>query len=222
MEKKEKMGFRLTRELLEQMKLYKEQHPHTLKEIMEEEQEELWRQATECVKKLSEIQTRVVELLPEYRKQLPASFKELEDSHAQYALANHIRLRSLYALSEAVWQLIEKRCEDLAKLSGHSEEDEAKEALQATLEAFTEFPFDSIIEDKVAGLFRIISLKDVFEKKLDFGVYNTTCRFSDIIGSVNYHGLAIEWLWKYVNDGQDPDSSNIRDLLDDDRMERLY
>ena len=64
MEKKEKMGFRLTRELLEQMKRYKEQHPHTLKEIMEEEQEELWRQATECVKKLSEIQTRVVELLP--------------------------------------------------------------------------------------------------------------------------------------------------------------
>ena len=37
MEKKEKKGFRLTRKLLEQMKLYNEQHPRTPREIMETE-----------------------------------------------------------------------------------------------------------------------------------------------------------------------------------------
>lgn len=225
MEKKEKKGFRLTRKLLEQMKLYNEQHPRTPREIMETEQEDLWSQATECVKKLSEIQTRIVELLPEYRKQLPSSFKEMEDSHAQYALANHIRLRSLYSLSETLCHLIEKRCEDLAKHSDHydSEERETEEALQATIDASTEFPFDSIIDDKDSGLLRINDFrKNVFEERLDFGVYYPNCRFSDIIGVIIGRGLLDEWLWKSVDESQDPESSNIKELLDDDKMVRVY
>ena len=42
--------------------------PYTSREIMEDEQQELWFQATESVKKLTEVQKRVVELLPKCRK----------------------------------------------------------------------------------------------------------------------------------------------------------
>lgn len=195
--------------------------PHTFKEIMEEEQQDLWLQATESVKKLIEMQKRVVELLPEYRKQLPSSFKELEDSNAQSALKTHIRLRSLYALSEKIWEKIEKECKTLANCSvnGSSEERDAQEVLQATLTAIEEFPFDSIIEDNVTGLLRINDeLKNKFKESLDYGVYNPTCRFSDIIGVINNSGLLDEWIWKDAINSQDPDSSNLKDLLDDDTM----
>jgi hypothetical protein len=199
--------------------------PHTLKEIMEVDQQDLWLQATESVKKLTEVQKRVVELLPEYRKQLPSNFEGLDDSNAQSALKNHIRLRSLYALTEMIWEKIEEECKVLANCSGHndSEERDAQEVLQTTLTAVEEFPFDSIIDDNVTGLHRINDeLKAKFKERLDFGVYNSTCMFSDIIGSINSFGLQVEWIWKSALDSQDPNSSNLKDLLDDDTMVRVY
>ena len=98
-----------------------------------------------------------MELLPEYRKQLPSSFKGLDDSNAQSALKNHIRLRSLYTLTEMIWEKIEEECKVLANCPGHndSEERDAQEVLQTTLTAVEEFPFDSIIDDNVTGLHRI-------------------------------------------------------------------
>ena len=192
---------------------------------MELDQEDLWLQATESEKKLTEVQKRVVELLPEYRKQLPSSFKGLEDSNAQSALKNHIRLRSLYALTEKIWEKIEEECKALAECPGHndSEERDAQEVLQTTLTAVEEFPFDSIIDDNATGLHRINDeLKAKFKERLDFGVYNSTCMFSDIIGSINSFGLQVEWIWKSALDSQDPNSSNLKDLLDDDTMVRVY
>lgn len=199
--------------------------PHTLREIMEVEQRDLWLQAKESVKKLTEVQKRVVELLPEYRKQLPSNFEGLDDSNAQSALKNHIRLRSLYALTEMIWEKIEEECKVLANCSGHndSEERDAQEVLQTTLTAVEEFPFDSIIDDNVTGLLRFNDeLKIKFKERLDFGVYNSTCMFSDIIGSINSFGLQVEWIWKSALDSQDPESSNLKDLLDDDMMVRVY
>ena len=198
---------------------------YTLRQKMELDQEDLWLQATESVKLLKEVQKRVVKLLPEYRKQLPSSFKGLEDSNAQSALKNYIRLRSLYALTEKIWEKIEEECKALAECSGQdvSEERDAQELLQATLTAVEEFPFDSIIDDNVTGLHRINDeLKAKFKERLDFGVYNSTCMFSDIIGSINSFGLQVEWIWKSALDSQDPNSSNLKDLLDDDTMVRVY
>lgn len=190
---------------------------------MEVEQQDLWLQATESVKLLKEVQKRVVKLLPEYRKQLPSSFKGLEETNAQLALKNHIRLRSLYALTEKIWEKIEKECKALAKCSGHdvSEVRDAQEVLQATLKAVEEFPFDSIIDDNVTGLHRINEQKDKFEELLDFGVY-INWSFRDIIGTINNYGIKYEQLWKSVVESQDPDSSNLKDLLDDDTMVRIY
>ncbi len=190
---------------------------------MNDYQPDLWLQATESVKKLTEVQKRVVELLPEYRKQLPSNFEGMEDHNAQSALKNHIRLRSLYALTEKIWEKIEEECKALAECSGHndSEERDAQEVLQATLTAVEEFPFDSIIDDNVTGLQRINELKDKFKERLDFGVY-TNWSFRDIIVTINNHGIKHEQLWKSVVDSQDPDSSNLKDLLDDDTMVRIY
>lgn len=197
---------------------------YTLRQKMELDQEDLWLQATESVKKLTEVQKRVVELLPEYRKQLPSSFKGLEDSNAQSALKNYIRLRSLYALTEKIWEKIEEECKALAECSGQdvSEERDAQELLQATLTAVEEFPFDSIIDDNVTGLHRINDeLKAKFKERLDFGVY-MNWSFRDIIGTINNYGIKYEQLWKTVVDSQDPESSNLKDLLDDDTMVRVY
>jgi hypothetical protein len=197
--------------------------PHTLREIMEVEQRDLWLQAKESVKKLTEVQKRVVELLPEYRKQLPSSFKGLEDSNAQSALKNHIRLRSLYALSEMIWEKIEEECKALANCPGHndSEERDAQEVLQTTLTAVEEFPFDSIIDDNVTGLLRFNDeLKIKFKERL-LGVYKNWS-FDDIIGAINNYGIRYEQLWKSAIDSQDPENSNLKDLLDDDTMVRIY
>ena len=197
--------------------------PHTLKEIMEVDQQDLWLQATESVKKLTEVQKRVVELLPEYRKQLPSSFKGLDDSNAQSALKNHIRLRSLYTLTEMIWEKIEEECKALANCSGHDVEEErdSQEVLQATLKAVEEFPFDSIIDDNVTGLLRFNDeLKIKFKERL-LGVYKNWS-FRDIIGTINNYGIKYEQLWKTVVDSQDPESSNLKDLLDDDTMVRVY
>ena len=190
---------------------------------MEVDQQDLWLQATESVKKLTEVQKRVVELLPEYRKQLPSNFEGLDDSNAQSALKNHIRLRSLYTLTEMIWEKIEEECKTLANCSGHDVEEErdAQEVLQATLKAIEEFPFDSIIDDNVTGLLRFNDeLKAKFNERL-LGVY-TNWGFDDIIGTINNHGIKHEQLWKSVVDSQDPDSSNLKDLLDDDTMVRVY
>lgn len=197
--------------------------PHTLKEIMEAELHDIWIRATESVTRLTEVQKRVVELLPECRTQLPTSFKRLEETNAQSALKNHIRLRSLYALPEKVWELIENGCEALAKCSGQdvSDERDAQEVLQATLKTVEEFPFDFIIDDNVTGLYRINELKDKFKEGLDFGVY-INWSFRDIIGTINNYGIKYEQLWKSAIDSQDPDSSNLKNLLDDDTMVRIY
>lgn len=196
---------------------------YTLKQIMETKQSEMWIQAKESVKNLTEVQKRIVELLPAYRKQLPASFTDLEDNNAQNALVNHIRLTSLYALSEYIWEKIEKECEDLAKCSGHDASDErnAQDVLQKTLETVAGFLFDSIIEDEVTGLLRINNLKNKFKNNLNFSVYKQWW-FCDIIGTIDYHGIKYEDLWKSVIESQDPQSSNLKDLLDDDLMVRVY
>ena len=196
---------------------------YTLKEIMEGEQSELWNQAKESVKTLTEVQKRIVELLPISREQLPASFTNIEDNNAQSALVNHIRLTSLYALSECIWKKIERECEDLANCSsqGTSEERDAQESLQATLTVVSEFPFDSIIEDNVTGLLRIDNLKNKFKNNLDFMVYKHWS-FRDIIGTISNHGIKDEDLWKSLVDSQDPQSPNLKNLLDDDTMVRIY
>lgn len=198
-------------------------YSHTLKEIMEVDQQELWLQATECVKKMSEVQRCIVELLPECRKQLPESFKELNDVKAQSNLANHIRLRSLFALCEKIWEIIEDKCKALAECSGRdvSKERDVQESLLVTLTAVAEFPFDSIIEDINKGLHRINEQKDKFKENLDFMVYENWS-FRDIIGTIDIIGITHQELWKSVLNSRDPEASNLKNLLDDNTMVRVY
>lgn len=196
---------------------------HTLKEIMEVDQQELWFQATECVKNLSEVQSRIVRLLPECRGKLPESFKELDDVKMQGKLANHIRLRSLYALCKTIWEKIENECKALARGSDRDvfEEREAQKALQATLTAVAEFPFDSIIEDDIKGIHRINELKDRLKENLDFMVYENWS-FRDIIGTTDIIGIKHQDLWQSVLKSRDPETPNLKNLLDDNTMVRVY
>lgn len=196
---------------------------YTLKEIMENEQSELWNKALVCVKVLSEVQKHIVDILPDCRKQLPTHFADLQDEKAQSVLMNHIRLRSLYAFSDYIFKMIEKQCKDLAECSGHADSEEADAAavLQTTLTIVSEIPFDSLINDTVTGLLRINEIKDRLHGGLDFIVYSNLW-FRDIIGTIDNHGLTDESLWLSVVESQDPVCSNIKELLDDDKMVRIY
>jgi len=200
------------------------EEPYTRREIMEEEQSELWKRATECVKKLSEVQKRVVELLPECRKLLPTQYADLQDETAQRVLLNHIHLRSLYAFSNYIYKMIEEQYKELADCSVHGGRElrEAEEVLQKTLDIVSEIPFDNLINDTVTGLLRINKIKERLREMLDFMVYSmehSHWSFRDIIGTIVNHGLTYdESLWRYAIGSQDPTDSNIKELLDDDEL----
>lgn len=196
---------------------------YTLKEIMENEQSEIWNQAVTCVKVLSEVQKHIVDLLPDCRKQLPTHFADLQDEKAQSVLMKHIRFRSLYAFSECIFKMIEKECKDLAECSDCSDSEEADAAavLQTTLTKVSEIPFDSLMNDTVTGLLMINEIKDRLHEGLDFIVYSNWS-FRDIVDTIDNHGLIYESLWVSVVESQDPICSNLKELLDDDKMVRIY
>ena len=196
---------------------------YTPKGNMENEHSELWNKALACVKVLSEVQKHIVDLLPDCRKQLPTHFADLQDEKAQSVLMKHIRFRSLYAFSECIFKMIEKECKDLAECSScsGSEKADAAAVLQKTLTIVSEIPFDSLINDTVTGLLRINEIKDRLHGGLDFIVYSNWS-FRDIVGTIDNHGLTDESLWLSVVESQDPVCSNIKELLDDDKMVRIY
>ena len=196
---------------------------YTLKDIMENEHSELWNQAVTCVKVLSEVQKHIGDLLPDCRKQLPAHFADLQDEKAQSVLMKHIRFRSLYAFSECIFKMIEKECKDLAECSScsGSEKADAAAVLQTTLTKVSEIPFDSLMNDTVTGLLMINEIKDRLHEGLDFIVYSNWS-FRDIVGTIDNHGLIDESLWVSVVESQDPICSNLKELLDDDKMVRIY
>jgi len=196
---------------------------YTLKDIMENEHSELWNKALACVKVLSEVQKHIVDLLPDCRKQLPTHFADLQDEKAQSVLMKHIRFCSLYAFSECIFKMIEKECKDLAECSScsGSEEADAAAVLQTTLTKVSEIPFDSLMNDIVTGLLMINEIKDRLHEGLDFIVYSNWS-FRDIVGTIDNHGLIDESLWVSVVESQDPICSNLKELLDDDKMVRIY
>ena len=196
---------------------------YTLKDIMENEHSELWNKALACVKVLSEVQKHIVDLLPDCRKQLPTHFTDLQDEKAQSVLMKHIRFRSLYAFSECIFKMIEKECKDLAECSScsGSKKADAAAVLQTTLTKVSEIPFDSLMNDTVTGLLMINEIKDRLHEGLDFIVYSNWS-FRDIVGTIDNHGLIYESLWVSVVESQDPICSNLKELLDDDKMVRIY
>ena len=175
------------------------------------------------MKVLAEVQKHIVDLLPDCRKQLPTHFADLQDEKAQSVLMKHIRFRSLYAFSECIFKMIEKECKDLAECSScsGSEEADAAAVLQTTLTKVSEIPFDSLMNDTVTGLLMINEIKDRLHEGLDFIVYSNWS-FRDIVGTIDNHGLIYESLWVSVVESQDPICSNLKELLDDDKMVRIY
>ena len=207
--------------------------PHTRREIMEEEQSELWKRATKCVKKLSEVQKRVVELLPECRKQLPTQYADLQDEKAQRVLLNHIHLRSLYAFSNSIYRLLDNQCKDLANCIAQRDErqaaaeEEEYEALETTLDTLSKISFDSLIKDtSITGLENINKITEDLNGGEVFYVYsNGNWEFHDTLNTVRdivNKGIVSEQLWSDAIKSQDPASSDIKELLDDNETLRIY
>jgi hypothetical protein len=207
------------------------EEPYTRREIMEEEQSELWKRATECVKKLSEVQKRVVELLPECRKQLPTQYADLQDKKALSVLLNHIHLRSLYAFSNSIYRLLDNQCKDLANCiaqRGERQAEEEYEALETTLDTLSKISFDSLIKDtSITGLENINKIKkeDLHGGEVFYVYSNGNWEFHDTLNTVRdivNKGIVSEQLWSDAIKSQDPASSDIKELLDDNETLRIY
>ena len=205
--------------------------PYTRRGFMEYYGEELWEEATECVKKLSEVQKRVVELLPECRKQLPTQYADLQDEKAQRVLLNHIHLRSLYAFSNSIYRLLDNQCKDLANCIAQRGErqaaEEEYEVLETTLDTLSKISFDSLIKDtSITGLENINKITEDLHGGEVFYVYsNGNWEFHDTLNTVRNivnKGIVSEQLWSDAIKSQDPASSDIKELLNDDELLRIY
>lgn len=207
--------------------------PYTRRGFMEYYGEELWKRATECVKKLSEVQKRVVELLPECRKQLPTQYADLQDEKAQRVLLNHIHLRSLYAFSNSIYRLLDNQCKDLANCiaqrggDADTEAEEEYEVLETTLDTLSKISFDSLIKDSsITGLENINKITEDLHGGEVFYVYsNGNWEFHDTLNTVRdivNKGIVSEQLWSDAIKSQDPASSDIKELLNDDELLRIY
>lgn len=204
--------------------------PYTRRGFMEYYEEVLWEEAVKCVKRLSEVQKRVVELLPECRKQLPTQYADLQDEKAQRVLLNHIHLRSLYAFSNSIYRLLDNQCKDLANCIAQRRERqaaEAEDALQTTLDTLSKISFDSLIKDSsITGLENINKIMEDLHGGEVFYVYsNGNWEFHDTLNTVRdivNKGIVSEQLWSDAIKSQDPASSDIKELLDDDELLRIY
>ena len=206
--------------------------PYTRRGFMEYYEEVLWEEAVKCVKRLSEVQKRVVELLPECRKQLPTQYADLQDEKALSVLLNHIHLRSLYAFSNSIYRLLDNQCKDLANCIAQrgerqAEEEEEYEVLETTLDTLSKISFDSLIKDSsITGLENINKITEDLHGGEVFYVYsNGNWEFHDTLNTVRdivNKGIVSEQLWSDAIKSQDPASSDIKELLDDNETLRIY
>ncbi len=204
-------------------------YPYTIKEILEEEQTELWEKAQNVVNRLSEFQRKIVQLLPDSRKVLPTNSKELKDRNGQLALVDHIRLCTLYDFSQRVVNRIVNECIVLANCSKRDvlEEKDAQAALQSTLDSLCSYPLNDILTDTITGLLRFDRIKDIVKYNQNSVVFIKVYEnydYSDVIGIIENHGLNEE-LRVAAYENNDPKESSIKDLsevLDDDTMLRVY
>lgn len=182
---------------------------YTRKEIMESKFPDLWERANRAVDKLIALQKDLVVVMPKSKKDMPA---------------NYIYLLSLYAFAKKVAQIIEAQCRDLAEKENgkyRDETEDAKYALEKTLDAFETMPWDELLQDE-SGLCRLKELKEQFQNNMWWQVL-PSWSFNDIVGTINTSGIQNESLWNNVNECPVPCEPNINGLLvDDDEMIRIY
>lgn len=201
---------------------------YTLKDIIEDENPELWNRAQAQSKRFADLQEMVISVLSSRRKQLPKDGEQLKDVDGQIAFLSYILACSLYAFAERVFMLLDKQCAELAKALNDYDryaEEDALAKVERTLEILANAPLEEIAYDSVTGLLRLSRVTYEFEHRLDFPVFHmekADWTFHDIMGTIANLGLCREDLLQDAINCALPTCVSVGRLLDDSTMWRVY
>ncbi len=195
--------------------------PYTERGLFEEQFPELLNKSFETVLRLKDIQQKIVEMLPQLKRQLPSN-EELQSTEGKLNLLTYILVRSLYGFANNIWITIDKQCDDLAvkisknELNGHSDTVD----LEKLVKDVEYFPLEEFLNDHVSGLLRFSNIFYCSQCIRDFdAIMGWT--FRDIMGYISAYGITQRLLDIAIGDSI-PTASSIGKLLDDDRMMRVY
>ena len=195
--------------------------PYTERGLFEEQFPELLNKSFETVLRLKDIQQKIVEMLPQLKRQLPSN-EELQSTEGKLNLLTYILVRSLYGFANNIWITIDKQCDDLAlkisknELNGHSDTVD----LEKLVKDVEYFPLEEFLNDHVSGLLRFSNIFYCSQCIRDFdAIMGWT--FRDIMGNISAYGITQQLLDIAIGDSI-PTASSIGKLLDDDRTMRVY
>ena len=204
---------------------------YTLKEILQTELPDLWNGADKSIRILKEWQEMVVKQLPKFKKKLPDDFEMLKRNTSQISLLNYITLRSIYGMSEKLWELIDYLCHQIAENHNRGDKDKVddlKLQLDEIQKRMKDILIADFVKDNSCGFFRLYKTIDSFNPRLDFSVFKTRKgigSYYDITENIRVHGLQYESLGKDAFESQDPTASSITGLMEkpeDNEMVRVY
>ena len=208
--------------------------PHTMREFLECHYPELLETAESGCAVLTELQNALVELLPLSKKMLPSNIGQLADIEAQANLTTFIFHYSLFAFADKAHTMLKEQCTALAEAlnsNNYEEEEKLADNLKKTLEALSRIPFDNLLDHGAVGLMRLDTFKDYLQENLDFlvipvlkanGSLRSNWSFRDITGTIMRHGLSYEPLLTNCIDAPLPKNTTIGELVDNEKMLRIY
>ena len=208
--------------------------PHTMREFLECHYPELLETAESGCAVLTELQNALVELLPLSKKMLPSNIGQLADIEAQANLTTFIFHYSLFAFADKAHTMLKEQCTALAEAlnsNNYEEEEKLADKLRKTLNALSRIPFDNLLDHGAAGLHRLDTFKDYLQERLDFlvipvlkanGSLRSNWSFRDITGTIMRHGLSYEPLLTNCIDAPLPKNTTIGELVDNEKMLRIY
>lgn len=194
---------------------------------MEKKYQPLWERAQKSVNHLTQVQARIIEVLPKYKSLLPNEFIELKGEKEQTNLLNYIRLCSIYTFADKAFHTLDKFCRDLVDSKGKHDQ-EGIEELNQKIVVLCNTSLDDIITDDVTGFQRLCAKWQEFREKsiisdwIVFKLERGTWSFADIVGTINNQGMCDEGLWRDATQNKDPEAVSIGTLLDSDEMIRIY
>lgn len=194
---------------------------YTLSQIMEREYSQLWNDSINANNKLVELQNGIITLLTLLKKQLQTSVGTATEYEA---LNSHIHARSLYVFAKTISDLLNDRCEKLSRdSSDYTEKCEAEDRLRQYIDLISKISIEELLQSNTNSLAKITSLIEEFSIPDLLVVYKTergSWSFRDIEGQMQSEDKGT-LLQDAIKD-EDPSETNIKELLDSDKLSRLY
>ena len=207
---------------------------YTLREILECNYPELLETAESGCAILTKLQNTLIELLPLSQEMLRRNGNQLANVEAQANLTTFIFHYSLFSFADKAYTMLKEQCISLAEAlnsNNYEGEDKLAENLKKTLNALSHIPFDNLLDHGAVGLHRLDTFKDYLQENLDFlvipvleanGALRGDWSFRDITGTIIRHGLSYEPLLTNCIDAPLPKNTTIGELVDNEKMVRIY